>query len=102
MLAQALHANHGGGRDLPDLDAARLCRPDQLRRAAQWGLAMRLGQRLSGGTAAGLERTRLRLRDSVLRLELKKGDEPLYGESVERRLKTLAGTMGLGAEAVAV
>jgi exopolyphosphatase / guanosine-5'-triphosphate,3'-diphosphate pyrophosphatase len=102
MLAQALFANYGGGRDFPDLDAARLCRPDQLRRASQWGLAMRLAQRLSGGTAAGLERSRLRLRDSTLRLELRKGDEPLYGESVERRHKTLASAMGLGVEAVAV
>lgn len=102
MLAQALFANYGGGRDFPDRDAARLCRPEQLRRAAQWGLAMRLGQRLSGGVAAGLERSRLRLRDSTLRLELRKGDEPLYGESVERRFQTLASAMGLGAEAVAV
>jgi exopolyphosphatase/guanosine-5'-triphosphate,3'-diphosphate pyrophosphatase len=102
MLAQALHANYGGGRDFPDAEAARLCRPDQLRRAALWGLAMRLGQRLSGGTATGLERSRLLLREGTLRLELRKGDEPLYGESVERRLKTLASAMGLAAEAVAV
>ena len=33
---------------------AALCTPGELERAAGWGYAMRLGQRLSGGVAAGL------------------------------------------------
>jgi exopolyphosphatase/guanosine-5'-triphosphate,3'-diphosphate pyrophosphatase len=63
---------------------------------------MRLGQRLSGGVATSLERSRLVRRDGKLRLELKRADEPLYGETVERRLHTLAQALGLKPEAVAV
>jgi exopolyphosphatase/guanosine-5'-triphosphate,3'-diphosphate pyrophosphatase len=102
IIAQALWTNFGGGRSFAGLDVARLCKPEALARAAHWGLAMRLGQRLSGGVAAGLERTRLARRDGRLRLELKRADEALYGEAVERRLHTLANALGLQPEAVAV
>jgi exopolyphosphatase / guanosine-5'-triphosphate,3'-diphosphate pyrophosphatase len=102
MVAQALFANFGGGRDFEDQAVARLCSTEQLRRAFQWGLAMRLGQRLSGGVAAGLERSRLVLKGGFVRLELSKGDEALYGETVERRLRTLANALGREPEAVAV
>ncbi|HEV2746035.1 MAG TPA: Ppx/GppA family phosphatase [Allosphingosinicella sp.] len=102
MVAQALFCNFGGGREFEASDVAKLCSPERLRHAARWGLAMRLGQRLSGGAAAGLQRTRLARRGDLLRLELRKGDEALYGETVERRLKTLAAALGCGMEAVAV
>ena len=102
MVAQALFCNFGGGRNFVDFEVARLCTTNQLARASLWGLAMRLGQRLSGGVAASLERSRLLLKDDLVRLELRKGDEALYGETVERRLKTLANALGRGAEAVAV
>jgi exopolyphosphatase/guanosine-5'-triphosphate,3'-diphosphate pyrophosphatase len=101
-IAQALFSSFGGGRNFADNPAARLCRPEMLERAAHWGLAMRLGQRLSGGVAAGLERSRLSRRNGKLRLELKRVDQPLYGETVERRLNTLANALGLTPEAVAV
>jgi exopolyphosphatase/guanosine-5'-triphosphate,3'-diphosphate pyrophosphatase len=101
MVAQALFCNFGGGRDFEQLAAARLCTPEQLRRAAQWGLAMRLGQRVSGGVAASLERTRLSLKEGLVRLDFRKGDEALYGETVERRLRTLASALGRAPEAVA-
>jgi hypothetical protein len=52
--------------------------------------------------AASLERSRLLRRDGRLRLELKRADEPLYGETVERRLHTLANALGLKPEAVAL
>jgi exopolyphosphatase/guanosine-5'-triphosphate,3'-diphosphate pyrophosphatase len=102
MVAQALFSNFGGGRAFPEQKAARLCTPAELARAAQWGLAMRLGQRLSGGVAASLERSRLMLRDGFVRLEIRRSEEALYGETVERRLNTLAETLGRKAEAVAV
>ena len=63
---------------------------------------MRLGQRLSGGVAASLERSRLVRQDGLLRLELRKGDEALFGEAVEKRLANLAEAMGVEAKAVAV
>ena len=60
MIAQALFSNFGGGRRLTDYDVAELCSDaEELERALHWGLAMRLGQRLSGGVAGGLERSHL-------------------------------------------
>ena len=75
-----------------------MCSPEKLRRAANWGLAMRLGQRLSGGVAACLKRSRLGRDGDTLRLEVGKRDAALLGETVERRLKTLAAEMGLRPE----
>lgn len=98
MIAQALFSNFGGGRDLPYPEVAALCTRDELKRASLWGYAMRLGQRLSGGTAAGLERSRLRTKDGRLSLEI--ADPALVGEPVERRLRTLAQEMALQPEAV--
>lgn len=102
MVAQALFCNFGGGGAFADLPVAGLCSPEDLKRACQWGLAMRLGQRLSGGVADSLERSRLRIVDGVLRLELKQEDEALFGEAVERRFHTLATALGCPCEAVAV
>jgi len=99
MIAQALFSSFGGGRDLPYAEVAALCTPDELRRASLWGYAMRLGQRLSGGVAAGLERSRLSRVGDVLRLTVDAADSALLGEPVERRLKTLAGELGLRPEA---
>ena len=95
MMAQALHSNFGGGRDFAEQDVAALCNPDELKRASEWGLAMRLGQRLSGGVAEGLARSALSRAGGKLSLTFKNGSEDLYGEAVERRLKTLAGALGL-------
>jgi exopolyphosphatase/guanosine-5'-triphosphate,3'-diphosphate pyrophosphatase len=97
MMAQALFANFGG-RGLPEPALASLCTDSQLDLASRWGLAMRLGQRLSGGLAISLERSALSRKGNVLRLTLKKGEEALYGETVERRLKRLAAALGCEAE----
>jgi exopolyphosphatase/guanosine-5'-triphosphate,3'-diphosphate pyrophosphatase len=100
MMAQALFSNFGGGRDFEDYDVAALCSPDELRKASHWGLAMRLGQRLSGGVAASLKRSSIAIEGDTLRLTLKAADEGLYGETVERRLKTLGAAMGRAPEVV--
>jgi len=100
MLAQALFWNFGGGRDLPYPAIAALCSPEKLRRAANWGLAMRLGQRLSGGVAACLKRTTLSRGGDALRLQAGRRDAALLGETVERRLKTLAAELGLRSQIV--
>ena len=98
MLAQALFCNFGGGRDLPYPDIAALATPAELKRATAWGYAMRLGQRLSGGVAAGLKQSRLAREGEVLRLEVDPVAGPLVGEIVERRLKSLASALGLKAQ----
>lgn len=93
MLAQALHTSLGGGLDVPS-PLAELASPAQLKLATSWGLAIRLGQRLSGGLAGPLERTGLVLDDTRLGLEMLEADRGFYGEAVERRHATLATALG--------
>jgi exopolyphosphatase/guanosine-5'-triphosphate,3'-diphosphate pyrophosphatase len=92
-LAQALHTSLGGATDSPE-PLAHLADAATLERARQWGLAIRLGQRLSGGVAGPLKRSRLALGGNALTLSLKAGDEALYGETVEKRHKALATALG--------
>jgi exopolyphosphatase/guanosine-5'-triphosphate,3'-diphosphate pyrophosphatase len=93
IMAQALASNFG--RDnLPDPALAQLCKADHLKRAHCWGLAMRLGQRLSGGVGTVLKRTSLSFEDEILRLTVAKGDEALVGDPVQRRLAQLAEMLG--------
>jgi exopolyphosphatase/guanosine-5'-triphosphate,3'-diphosphate pyrophosphatase len=101
MVAQALFSNFGGGRDFPDPRIGALCNSAELGCASRWGLAMRLGQRLSGGLASSLERSRLSREDGMIRLTLARGEEALYGETVDRRLRKLASALGCKAEMVA-
>ena len=71
-----------------------------MRRAHAWGVAIRLGQRLSGGVGAILKRTRLSNANGAVTLHVKRGEEALVGDQVERRLLRLGET--LGREAVVV
>src|SRR3546814_20300841 len=84
MLAQALHSNFGGGLSTPP-GIERLAPPEALRRATLWGLAIRLGQRLSGGVEGPLLESRLGMEGNVLELRLRSVDADLFGEAVERR-----------------
>lgn len=99
IMAQALSANFGRDK-LGDARLLSLCKDDQLKRAHCWGVAMRLGQRLSGGVAAVLKRTRLSRRAGTVRLHVKRGEEALIGDAVERRLARLAQALDLTAEIV--
>jgi len=98
MLAQALFCAFGGGRELPYPAIASLCSDAELERAMQWGFAMRLGQRLSGGVAAGLERSKLLRSDGAIRLEIRKSEAALYTDIVERRFRSLAAAIGCKAD----
>jgi exopolyphosphatase/guanosine-5'-triphosphate,3'-diphosphate pyrophosphatase len=93
IMAQALAANFGRDR-LPDPRLMSLCKDDQLKRAQCWGVAMRLGQRLSGGVGAILRRTQLSREGGVVRLIVQKGDEALIGDQVQRRLARVAEALG--------
>lgn len=94
MLGQALHSHFGGGlTSPPGLD--RLAGADALRRAALWGLAIRLAQRLSGGVEGPLAVSRLERGDDGIVLHLRAADLDLYGEAVERRLRHVAQAMGV-------
>ncbi len=95
LMATALHANFGGRADNPAMLAlARLATPAEFDRARCWGLALRLGQRISGGSAEGLRAGGLSLRNGVLSLKLPANQKLLYGEAVVRRHKALATALG--------
>ncbi|MES2338587.1 MAG: Ppx/GppA family phosphatase [Pseudomonadota bacterium] len=96
LIAQALHTSLGGDTASPE-PLGRLAPHDELAIAAQWGLAMRLGQRLSGGTAAPLERTNLALDAERLLLLVGAADAALYGDTVEKRHRALAAALGRAA-----
>lgn len=93
VLAQALYTALGGGLGCPD-PLGQLADPEALEQARRWGLAIRLGQRLSGGVAAPLRRSHVALEDGTLALSLEAQDEALYGEAVEKRHKALAAAFG--------
>jgi exopolyphosphatase/guanosine-5'-triphosphate,3'-diphosphate pyrophosphatase len=89
LVAQALFTSLGGGTESP-APLGALAPHDELARAVDWGLAMRLGQRMSGGLAGPLQRSRLSDDGKALSLHLEGRDARLYGETVERRHGALA------------
>ncbi|UZK66913.1 Ppx/GppA family phosphatase [Sphingomonas sp. M1-B02] len=94
LLAQALFTSLGGNMRTPE-PLGRLASTDALTLAKRWGLAMRLGQRLSAGVAAPLRRTRLAIEEDALLLCVEGADEALYGDAVAKRHRALAGAFGL-------
>ncbi len=94
MLAQALYSHFGGGMGCPP-GVELLAQPEDLRRAALWGLAIRLAQRLSGGVEGPLAVSQLSRAEGHIELQLRDSDADLYGETVERRLRNLAQAMGV-------
>ncbi len=96
VLAQALWSAAGGeGEPYP----RRLRLPDlgpRLERAVQWGLAIRLGERLSGGAPAAFAASRLARVDQTIELSLDPGNSAFAGEQVEKRLRQLADIFGCG------
>lgn len=95
-LAVALHHCFGGSADAPVMATlSRLCPPALLSHARAWGLALRLGQRLTGGTAVALAASRLERDGDALVLKLASAHGDLVGEAVLRRLKLLATSLGL-------
>lgn len=93
MLAQALFTSLGGGLLIPP-PVDRLASANDLAMAMAWGLAIRLGQRLSGGLAGPLKQTRLTFDARALTLQFELGTNALYGEAVERRHAALAASIG--------
>jgi exopolyphosphatase/guanosine-5'-triphosphate,3'-diphosphate pyrophosphatase len=98
IMAQALSSTFGRERLNPRLE--QLCSEDQLKRAHCWGVAMRLGQRLSGGVGAILKRTSLSSSNGAIQLHTRRGEEALIGDQVERRLLRLGEAMGREAAVV--
>lgn len=94
ILASALIAVHNSKRSPADL-LYRLAPDEDLKRAQCWGLAIRLAQRLDGGTGTALADTVLALVDDTLILRLMRLAERLQTESLARRLQRLGDAMGV-------
>lgn len=93
MMAQALWTALGGAAAAPEV-LAPLASEGTLRRAATWGHAIRLGQRLSAGVAEPLRRSRLAIEADTLRLDVDEADRALYGDAVAKRHASLAAALG--------
>lgn len=93
LVGQALFASFGGGLMAAPV-VTQLAAPEDLARASIWGMAMRLGQRLSGGVAGPLLNSRLALDAHALTVILSADHKALYGEAVERRHRQLAALIG--------
>jgi exopolyphosphatase/guanosine-5'-triphosphate,3'-diphosphate pyrophosphatase len=93
MMAQALSSSFGRDK-LPNGSLAELCTREELTRAHCWGLAIRLGQRLSGGVGSVLQSTSLSTDPDVLCLQVSANESALVSEGVQRRLSRLAEAIG--------
>ncbi len=94
MLGQALFTSFGGGAKIFP-GGGQLANEKATERAIAWGLAMRLAQRLSGGTRQPLEQTTLRRVDGRLELVIPSGLSELYGDAVAKRHNQLAALLSL-------
>ncbi|MDA0338417.1 MAG: Ppx/GppA family phosphatase [Proteobacteria bacterium] len=108
MLAQVMGADHperaaiglalfvlnGGGIDHPSAKRARsLLTEAEVERARTMGLALRLAQRISGGTKELLSQSALEMDGDQLVLKIEEGGGYMIGEAVERRLGMLASSL---------
>lgn len=94
VLAQTLFTACGG-QGFPFVLNASSAAAERLARAAMWGHAIRLAQRLSGGAAQPLQVSRLVHEGSELQLHLDPGAGSLKGEQVDKRLRQFAEALGL-------
>lgn len=96
LMAYALFLCYGGPANDPFVRAAlQLLSEQEVRYATILGLALRLGQRLTGGTARPLEYSRLKLERGTLALHLPETREDMAGDAVRSRLEALAGALGV-------
>lgn len=94
QLGQALYTSFGGGNNIFP-GGGNLASDEATQRAICWGLAMRLGQRISGGTRNPLEQTRLRKTDGRLEIIMASDLRDLYGDAVAKRHVQLARMLDL-------
>lgn len=99
FLGLALNQLYGAAPTTPlAMLCARLLSEAEQKRARAVGAALRLAQRLSGGTAGLLARCRLAAENGRLDLLVDAGFEALVNEVVERRLASLTEILGAPGE----
>jgi|TARA_R100000501_G_scaffold17911_1_gene34733 exopolyphosphatase/guanosine-5'-triphosphate,3'-diphosphate pyrophosphatase len=96
ILGAALYALYGGNfnEQLP-APLSLLAGYEAVERATSWGLALRLGQRLTGGTAEPLSQSALKREEEKVVLELSSKYACLWSGAVERRLSLLAAHLAM-------
>lgn len=95
FLSLTLYARYTGGIDGAVTELSRSLLTDaQRQRALALGLAQRLAHTLTGGATALLPRTELRLTEDSLQLLLPADGSLPAGETVPRRLESLAKVLG--------
>ena len=99
ILAAALVAVYDSKRSPLEL-LDRLASPEKTKQAHNWGLAIRLAQRLDGCTGAALADAKLLTNGGTLELHLEGIAERLQSDSVARRLQRLGDAMGFAATRV--
>ena len=93
LLGRALCAAFGGdGGFSKKLDALLI--DGESARASAWGRAIRLAQRLSGGTETLLRKSRVELGPKRVTLTISPRFKALYAEAIDRRLRQLAAALG--------
>jgi exopolyphosphatase/guanosine-5'-triphosphate,3'-diphosphate pyrophosphatase len=98
VLGRALCSAFGGdGGFSAKLEA--LLRPGETDRVSAWGRALRLAQRISGGTEALLRKTSISLAPGKILLSIPEKNRMLYSDAVERRLQQLGKAIGRKGEA---
>jgi exopolyphosphatase / guanosine-5'-triphosphate,3'-diphosphate pyrophosphatase len=100
MIALTLNAAYGGENTPPMLQqlTQTLLTKADVKKAINWGLALRLGQRLTAGTARALEQSTISLRGDTVVLTLNNAHAAHYGEVVDRRFRALADALKLKAK----
>ena len=94
LLGRALSSAFGGDGAYDD-KIGSLLDERELEHADHWGRAIRLAQRLSGGTASLLKRSAVAVEDGGLVLSLARKDQALYSDAVVKRHRQLASAMDL-------
>jgi exopolyphosphatase/guanosine-5'-triphosphate,3'-diphosphate pyrophosphatase len=94
FLAYAVFNRYGRTDAAKAATARALLTPQEAERARVLGLALRLAYRLSGGTRALLESTKLVIEDGDLHLVLPGDGSVPLGEAVERRFQALVQASG--------
>ena len=89
VLGRALCSAFGGDGGFSSKLAA-LLKPGEQERVVAWGKALRLAQRLSGGTETLLRKTSIALVPGKVRLSIPEKYRELYSGAVDRRLTQLA------------
>jgi exopolyphosphatase/guanosine-5'-triphosphate,3'-diphosphate pyrophosphatase len=97
ILGRALCSAFGGDGGF-SAKLSALLRPGEEERVSAWGRALRLAQRLSGGTEAPLRRTAVSLEPGKVVLTIPTKYRELYADAVDRRFNQLAKALGRTAE----